>query len=104
MGDASPRISLDGVEVAVRLSAHARQRMRERGVDLAVILEALENPCDHAYDKSRDVALSLGCNGVAVVYSLKGRILEVVTVLREREYRYLVHHIGRRRYKRLGPR
>ena len=103
MEGAGPRISLDGVEVVVRLSAHARRRMDERGVDLAGILEALRDPCEHAYDKSRDVALSLGCNGVAVVYTLRGGVLEVVTVMREREYRYLVQHVGRRRYKRLGP-
>jgi len=30
------------------------------------VLEAIRNPCEYAYDKSRDVALLLGCNGVAV--------------------------------------
>jgi hypothetical protein len=93
---------LDGVKVEVRLSRHAFQRMAERRVSLGELLEALGNPCEHAYDKSKDVALLLGCNKVAVAYVQKGARIEVVTVMREAEYRHLTRRIGRRRYKTVG--
>jgi len=89
--------------VEVRLSKHALQRMAERVVSLEELLEALETPCEHAYDKSKDVALLLGCNGVALAYTQRGAQVEVVTVMREAEYKHLTRRIGRRRYKIVGP-
>jgi hypothetical protein len=90
---------LDGVRVEIRLTQHARQRMIERGVKLKEVLEALRNPCEHAYDKSKDVALLLGCNKVALAYVQRATYIEVVTVMREIEYYHLTRRIGRRRYK-----
>jgi hypothetical protein len=93
------RAVLDGVPVEVRLSRHALQRMGERRISLEELIEALGSPCEHAYDKSKDVALLLGCNKVAIVYIQKGTQIEVVTVIREAEYKHLTRRIGRRRYK-----
>ncbi len=94
-------VEVDGVPLLLRFSAHALRRMGERGVAPAEVAEALRRPCEHAYDRERDVYLTLGCNGVAVVYALRGRVVEVVTVLREREYGALVGRLGGRRYRRL---
>ncbi len=74
-------------------------RMVERGVEPGEALRALEEPVEIAYDKSRDVYVALGANGVAVVYAQRGAYYEIVTVMREVEYRNLVYRIGRRRYR-----
>ncbi len=95
-------VVVGGVPVKLMLTRHAVERMRERGITVEGIVEALSMPCDNAYDRERDVYLTLGCNRVAVVYAFRGSTVEVVTVLREPEYRFLVNHVGARRYRRLG--
>jgi len=80
-------------------SRHARERMRQRGVTPGEVEEALRCPVQLAYDHERDVYLALGCNDVAVVYAARGTLVEVVTVLRRREYEALLARLGRRRYK-----
>jgi hypothetical protein len=92
---------LDGVPLRVLFTRHAAKRMEERGIDASSVIEAIRSPCDYAYDRENDVYLVLGCNGVAVVYAQRGQVVEVVTVLREQEYRFLVDHVGPRRYRRL---
>ena len=91
-------LRVDGIFVA-RLSLHAKRRMAERGVDAGEVVEALRSPVQLVYDGERDVYLSLGPNGVAVVYAERGRVLEVVTVLRRREYEALLTRLGPRRYR-----
>jgi hypothetical protein len=93
------RLVVDGVPVELVFTSHARDRMRERGIPVEAVVEALRSPCEHAYDRSRDVYLLLGCNGVAVVYAARGTVIEIVTVMGESEYRFLVHHVGSRRYR-----
>ena len=83
----------------VRFSAHARRRMSERGVSEGEVLEALREPVQIVYDRLRDVYLALGWNGVAVVYAQRGALVEVVTVLRRREYEALVSRLGEKRYR-----
>ncbi len=84
----------------LRLTRHARQRMEERGISLEEVVEALEDPVQLLYDEERDVYLALGPTGrVAVVYAARGLEVEVVTVLRRREYEALVGRLGSRRYK-----
>ena len=83
----------------VVFSSHALRRMRERGISREDVLEALRRPVQSYYDYSKDVYLVLGENRVGVVYSYRAPRVEVVTVLRESEYRGLVVRIGRRRYK-----
>jgi len=83
----------------LRLSAHARRRMAERGVGLGEVEEALREPVQLVYDTLRDTYLALGANGVAVVYAARGRTVEVVTVLRRREYEALLRRLGPRRYR-----
>ena len=95
-------VDLDGFPALLALTKHALERMRERGIGLEDVVEALRSPCSHAYDRERDVYLVLGCNGTAVVYAMRGRVVEVVTVMGEREYRFLVGHVGPRRYRRPG--
>ncbi len=73
--------------------------MKERGVSFEEVVEALCTPVEIAYDKSNDVYLTLGANGVAVVYAYRGSYYEVVTVMREHEYMHLTRRLGRRRYR-----
>ncbi len=80
-------------------SRHARERMRQRGVAPEEVEEALRCPVQLAYDHERDVYLALGCNDVAVVYAARGALVEIVTVLRRREYEALLSRLGRRRYR-----
>jgi hypothetical protein len=83
----------------VRFSSHARARMRGRGIGPGEAVEALEHPVQLVYDMLRDVYLALGANGVAVVYAARGRVVEVVTVMRRREYEALLGRLGDRRYR-----
>ncbi len=73
--------------------------MTERGVSFEEVIEALRHPVQIVYDKMRDVYLALGENNVAVVYAQRGLVIEVVTVLRRREYEALVGRLGSRRYR-----
>ena len=73
--------------------------MNERHVSLEEVKEALMEPVEIAYDRSNDVYLALGANGVAVVYAYRGSCYEIVTVLREHEYMHLTRRLGRRRYR-----
>jgi hypothetical protein len=88
-----------GLPLRVVFSKHARQRMMERKVSLQEVLEALTNPVQLFYDYERDVYLALGPAYVAAVYSMRGQVIEVVTVLRRREYKALVRRLAGRRYK-----
>jgi len=63
------------------------------------VLGALREPVQLLYDTLRDVYLALGVDGVAVVYAARGRVVEVVTVMRRREYEALVGRLGPRRYR-----
>jgi len=83
----------------LRLSRHAVERMRERGVSVEEVLGALREPVQLLYDTRRDVYLALSAEGVGVVYAARGRVVEVVTVLRRREYEALVGRLGPRRYR-----
>ncbi len=83
----------------LRYTAHARRRMRERGIGEEDVEEALRSPVQLVYDEHRDTYLALGWNNVAVVYAPRGCIVEIVTVLRRREYEALLRRLGSRRYK-----
>ena len=80
-------------------SAHAKTRMKERGISVEDVVEALEAPAQLVYDRMRDVYLILGNNGVAVVYAVRGLIVEIVTVMRRREYEALLGRLGSKRYR-----
>jgi len=80
-------------------TAHSRRRMRERGVDEAMVEEALREPIQVLYDRRRDVYLVLGGNNVAVVLADRISFAEIVTVMRRREYEALVKRLGRKRYR-----
>ncbi len=97
----SLRVVFDNVPATLVFSFHACLRMAERRVGVEEVVEALREPCEHVYDRVRDTILVLGCNGVAVVYAMRGNVYEIVTVLRDVEYRVLVERLGRRRYKPL---
>jgi hypothetical protein len=90
---------IPGDNYKIRLSSHARRRMEERGVTLADIVEALKEPVQVFYDGIRDTYLVLGANDVAVVVAVRGTLVEVVTVLRRREYEALTGRLGWRRYR-----
>ena len=83
----------------LHVSRHARERMAERGISLEDVVEALRDPVQVVYDFQRDTYVALGANGVAVVYAARGSLVEVVTVMRRREYEALLGRLGRRRYK-----
>jgi len=84
----------------LRITRHAEQRMKERRISLEEVVEALESPAQLLYDELRDVYLALGPTGrVAVVYAARGLEVEVVTVLRRREYEALVGRLLGKRYK-----
>ncbi|ABM81373.1 DUF4258 domain-containing protein [Hyperthermus butylicus] len=68
-------------------TAHARKRMAERGISTREVVEALEAPVQLVYDRLRDVHLALGHNDVAVVYAVRGLIVEIVTVMRRKRLR-----------------
>lgn len=84
---------------SLRVSQHARERMEERRVSLDDVLEALEDPVQIVYDSEEDVYLALGSNDIAVAYAARGRVVEIVTVMRRREYEALVGRLQGRRYK-----
>jgi len=79
-------------------SVHALRRMRERGVSFEEALSALRSPVEHVYDKSRDVYIAFD-GSVAVVYAYRPPVIEVVTVMRSREYRCLIGRLSWRRYR-----
>jgi hypothetical protein len=81
------------------ITAHAKKRMAERKITIADILEALRDPVQIFYDEERDTYLVLGLNNIAVVVSIKGLRIEVVTVMKRREYEALTGRLGDRRYK-----
>ncbi len=83
----------------IKLTKHARRRMVERGISLEDIIEALTRTCEDVHDKQNDVYIALGCNGIAVVYSYRPPVMEIITVLREKEYNALIGRLGKRRYK-----
>ncbi|ALL00440.1 hypothetical protein Pyrde_0390 [Pyrodictium delaneyi] len=84
---------------SLHVSKHARERMEERRVSLDEVIEALEDPVQIVYDEENDVYLALGSNEIAVVYAARGRVVEIVTVLRRQEYEALVGRLQGRRYK-----
>ncbi len=84
---------------SIRITAHAKRRMSERGVSLSDLREALYSPVQVYYDAMKDTYLVLGYNNVAAVVALRGAVVEVVTVMRREEYEALVRRLGRRRYR-----
>jgi len=78
---------------------HARVRMGERGITEDDVRQALLDPVQIVYDRAKDVYLILGSNNVAIVLSFRAPLIEVVTVLRRREYEALVQRLSRRRYR-----
>ncbi len=83
----------------LRLSRHAEERMRERGIGFDEVVEAIENPVQYMYDRWRDLYIAVSPRGHAVVYAIHGDEYEIVTVLRRREYEALVSKHGRSRYR-----
>ena len=88
-----------GSRYQLLLTLHAKRRMSERAISVEDILDALREPVQVYYDIMRDLYLVLGYNNVAVVVALRGTLVEVVTVLRRREYEALIGRLGRRRYR-----
>ncbi|MET1160044.1 MAG: DUF4258 domain-containing protein [Thermoprotei archaeon] len=78
---------------------HARTRMRERDINEEQVLEALENPVQHVYDKWNDVYIAVDQRGFAIVYAYRGSYIEILTVLGKREYEALVSKYGYSRYR-----
>ncbi len=76
--------------------------MRERNISVDDVIEALRRPSEHVYDRLRGLYIAYGGRGVAVVYAYHPPLLEVVTVLGEREYRALLGRLGWRRYRVVG--
>jgi len=86
----------------VKLSKHAKDRMRERNIGIEEVYEALHNPIQLVYDSWNDIYIAVSVKNIAVPYSLKGNVLEVLTVLSKREYEALMSKFGRKRYKILS--
>ena len=85
----------------IKFSKHARDRMSERGISVENVLDTLNNPVQHVYDKWRDLYIAVSEQGYAVVYAYRGNTVEVVTVLGRREYEALLSKYGFKRYKLL---
>jgi len=73
--------------------------MVERKIPFENILNTLENPMHHVYDRWRDVYIAIGPNGEAVVYCNRGWRIEVLTILTKKEYGALYSRYGSKRYK-----
>lgn len=86
-------------KVKLIVTAHSKQRMRERGISFEEILEALQEPVQLAYDKDKDVYIAVAHKGYAVVYAFHGNVVEIVTVLGKKEYEALMSKHGVKRYK-----
>lgn len=86
-------------KVRLVVSAHAKQRMRERGISFEEVLEALQEPVQLVYDKDKDVYIAVAYKGYAIVYAFRGNIVEIVTVLGRKEYEALLSKHGLKRYK-----
>jgi hypothetical protein len=78
---------------------HARRRMIERGISEEDVNRALSEPVQILYDRGNDVYLVLGSNNVAVVVADRVTFVEIVTVLRRKEYEALTGRLGRKRYR-----
>ncbi len=88
------------MEWRLAVSRHARTRMEERGVTLQRVEEILRDPYTaFFYDTWRDVYVAVASTGEAVVYSVRGSRIEVVTVLGRREAKALLSKYGRSRYR-----
>jgi hypothetical protein len=83
----------------VWFSRHALSRMAERRVGRSEVLECLNEPVQHVYDRWNDVYVAVSSRGFAVVYAAHGDRLEVLTVLGRREYEALMKRYGFKRYK-----
>ena len=83
----------------IKLSKHAKDRMKERNIEEEDIYEALHNPVQLVYDSWNDIYIAVSMKDIAVPYSLKGNILEILTVLSKKEYEALMSKFGRKRYK-----
>ncbi len=83
----------------IKLSKHAKDRMKERNIEEEDVYEALHNPVQLVYDSWNDVYIAVSMKNIAVPYSLKGNVLEVLTVLSKKEYETLMSKFGRKRYK-----
>jgi len=73
----------------IKLSKHAKDRMKERNIEEEDVYEALHNPVQLVYDSWNDVYIAVSMKNIAVPYSLKGNVLEVLTVLSKKEYETL---------------
>ncbi len=83
----------------IRLSKHAKIRMKERGIDYKEVASIIENPVQLVYDSWKDVYIAVGRDGCAIVYSFHGEYVEVLTVLGRREYEALASRYMMKRYK-----
>ena len=83
----------------IKLSKHAKDRMKERNIEEEDVYEALHNPVQLVYDSWNDVYIAVSMKNIAVPYSLKRNVLEVLTVLSKKEYETLMSKFGRKRYK-----
>jgi len=93
----------DGFRQSIIFSKHAIKRMNERKISLDEVLEILSSPLGIIYDKHNDVYIALGHQGTAVVYAFRANRIEVLTVLRKREFSALQKKFGERRYKPIWP-
>ncbi len=76
--------------------------MIERGINEQDVLETLDNPVQHVYDRWNDLYIAVNSRGFAIVYAYRGSYVEIVTVLGRREYEALLSKYGSRRYKLLS--
>ncbi|RLG84496.1 MAG: DUF4258 domain-containing protein [Thermoprotei archaeon] len=86
-------------DTTIKLSKHAIARMRERKISLEEVHEAVNDPFQLVYDMWNDVYIVVSIRGIAVVYALHGKNVEVLTVLSRREYEALLSKHGSKRYK-----
>lgn len=81
------------------LSKHARLRMGERNIKEEDVYDASYSPVQLVYDSWNDVYIAVSMKGIAIVYALRGSIVEVLTVLSKKEYNTLMSKFKNGRYK-----
>jgi len=86
---------------SIYLSKHARERTKERRIELGDIIDALNNPSQILYDLWNDVYIAVSIRGFAVVYAFRGNRVEILTVLGKREFEALKSKYNSKRYKLL---
>ncbi|RLG75570.1 MAG: DUF4258 domain-containing protein [Thermoprotei archaeon] len=83
----------------IMLSKHAKLRMKERNIKEEDIYDASYNPVQLVYDSWNDVYIAVSMKGIAVVYALRGNVVEILTVLGKKEYNALMSKFKNGRYK-----